>query len=58
MKSLDCEACTHALRKMNAFTIENVTRRWLLELLKNRCNHEESQNSCKDDDENETSEAI
>ena len=58
MKSSDCEACTHALRKMNASTIENATRCWLLKLLKNRCNHEESQSNCKDDDENKASKVI
>jgi len=57
-KSSDSEACTHALLKLNAFAIKNVTWYWLLELSNNRRDHERSQSSSKNDDENKVSEAI
>ncbi len=58
MKSLDDEACIHALLKLIASAIKNATRCWLLELLNNCHHHEESQSSNKDDDENKALEAI
>ena len=58
LKSSDDETCTHALLKLIAFAIKNVTKHQLLELLNNHCYHEESQSSCKNDDENEASEVI
>ncbi len=58
MKSSDDEACTHALLELIASAIKNATRCWLLELLNNRCHHEESQSNSEDDDENEALEAI
>ncbi len=58
MKSSDDEACTHALFKLIASAIKNAIKCWLLELLNNRCHHEESQSSNKNDDENEALEAI
>ncbi len=58
MKSSDDEACTHALLKLIAFAIKNVTKCWLLELLNNHHHHEEFQSSSEDDDENKALEAI
>lgn len=58
MGSSDCEACTHALRELNASAVKDATRRRLLELSKNRRNHEGSQSDCEDDDENGASEII
>ncbi len=58
MKSLNNEACTHALLELIAFAIKNATRCWLLELLNNHHHHEKSQSSSEDDDENEALEAI
>jgi len=58
MKSSDSEACTHALLELNASVIKNAMQRRLLELLNNRCDHERSQSSSENDDENEASEAI
>ena len=58
MKSLDDEACIHALLELITSAIKNATRCWLLKLLNNRCHHKESQSSSEDDDENEAFEAI
>ncbi len=58
LKSSDDETCTHALLELIAFAIKNVTRHWLLELSNNYHYHEESQSSCKNDDENKAFEAI
>ncbi len=58
IKSSDDEACTHALLKLIASVIKNVTRCWLFKLLNNHHHHEESQSSNEDDDENKALEAI
>ncbi len=58
LKSSDDKTCTNALLELIASVIKNVTRHWLLKLLNNHCYHEESQSSCKNDDENEASETI
>ena len=58
MKSSDSEACTHALLESNVSVIKNAMWCWLLELLNNHHDHERSQNSSENDDENEASEAI
>ena len=58
LKSSDDETCIHALLELIASAIKNVTRYQLLELSNNCCYHEESQSSCKNDDENEAFEAI
>ncbi len=58
LKSSNDETCTHALLELIASTIKNATRRQLLKLLNNHHYHEEFQSSCKNDDENEASEAI
>ena len=52
------EACTHALLKLIASAIKNVTRCWLFKLSNNCCHHKESQSDNEDDDENEALEAI
>ncbi len=58
LKSSDDKTCIYTLLKLIAFVIKNAMRHWLLKLLNNHCYHEESQSSCKNDDENKTSEAI
>ncbi len=58
LRSSNDETCTHALFELIASAIKNVMRCQLLELSNNHHYHEESQSSCKNDDENETSEAI
>jgi len=58
LKSSDDETCIHALLELIASAIKNATRRQLLKLSNNHCYHEESQSNCKNDDENEASEAI
>ncbi len=58
LKSSDNETCTNALLELIASVIKNVTRCQLLKLLNNHHYHEESQSSCKNDNENEASEAI
>ncbi len=58
MKSLDDEACTHALLELIAFAIKNVTKCWFLKLLNNHHYHEKFQSSSEDDDENKALEAI
>jgi len=58
LKSSNDETCIHALLELIASAIKNATRHRLLKLLNNRRYHEESQSSCKNDDENEASEAI
>ena len=58
LRSSNDKTCIHALLKLIASAIKNVTRRWLLELLNNHHYHKEFQSSCKNDDENEASEAI
>ncbi len=58
MKSLDDEACTHALLELIASAIKNATRCWLFKLLNNRHHHKESQSSSENDDENDALEAI
>jgi len=57
-KLSDSEACTHALLKLNASAIESAMQCQLLELLNNRCDHERSQSSSENDDENKASKAI
>ena len=57
-KLSDDEACIHALFKLITFAIKNAMKRWLFKLSNNRRYHEKSQSSCKNDDENEASEAI
>ncbi len=58
LKSSDNKTCTYALLELIASAIKNVTRCQLLKLLNNHRYHEESQSSCKNDDENEVSETI
>jgi len=58
LKSSNNETCTHALLELIASAIKNATRCQLLELLNNHRYHDESQSNCKNDDENEASEAI
>ncbi len=58
LKSSDDKTCTHALLELITFVIKNATKCQLLELLNNHRYHEESQSSCKNDDENEASKAI
>ncbi len=58
MKSLDDEACTHALLKLIASAIKNAIRCWLLELLNNHHHHKKSQSSSENNDENEALETI
>jgi len=58
IKSSNDEACIHALLKLIAFAIKNVTKYWLFKLLYNCYHHEESQSSSEDDDENKAFEAI
>jgi len=58
LKSSNDETCTHALLELIASAIKNATRHQLLKLLNNHCYYEEFQSSCKNDDENKTSEAI
>ncbi len=58
LKSSNDETCIHALFKLIAFAIKNVTKHQLLELSNNYHYHKEFQSSCKNDDENEASEAI
>ncbi len=58
LRSSDDETCTHALFELIASAIKNAMRRRLFKLLNNCRYHEESQSSCKNDDENEASEAI
>jgi len=58
MKSSDSEACTHALLELNASVIKNATRHRLLELSNNHHDHEKSQSSSENDDENRASEAT
>ncbi len=58
LKSSDDKTCTYALFKLIASAIKNAIKRWLLKLLNNHHYHKEFQSSCKNDDENETSEAI
>ncbi len=58
LRSSNDETCIYALLELITSAIKNVMRRWLLKLLNNHCYHEESQSSCKNDDENEASEAI
>ncbi len=58
LKSSNNETCTHALLELIAFAIKNTMKCWLLKLLNNHYYHEEFQSSCKNDDENETFEAI
>jgi len=58
LRSSDDETCINALLELIASAIKNVMKHQLLELLNNHCYHEESWSSCKNDDENEASEAI
>ncbi len=58
LKSSNDETCIYALLELITSAIKNVIKCWLLKLLKNRHYHEESQSNCKNDNENEASEAI
>ncbi len=58
IKSSDSKACTYALLELNASAIKNAMWYQFLELSNNHCDHERSQSSSKNDDENETFEAI
>ena len=58
MKLLDDKACIHALLKLIAFAIKNVTKCWFFKLFNNCYHHKEFQSSSENDDENEAFEAI
>jgi len=58
LKSSDDDTCIYALLELIASAIKNAIRCQLLKLLNNHRYHEEFQSSCKNDDENEASEAI
>ncbi len=58
LKSSNDETCTHALLELIAFAIKNIMKCQLFKLLNNCCYHEESQSSCKNDDENKAFKAI
>ncbi len=58
LKPSDDKTCIYALFELIAFVIKNVIKHQLLKLLNNHHYHEEFQSSCKNDDENKTSEVI
>ncbi len=58
LKSLNDETCIHALLELITSAIKNVIKCWLFKLLNNHYYHEESQSSCKNNDENEAFKTI
>jgi len=58
MKSSDSQAYSDSLFKLNASSIEYVTKHQLHELLNHHLNHEESQDNSENDDENKAAEAV
>ena len=58
MKSSDRQAYSDALLKLNASSIKYASRCRLHKLLSHHCNHEESQDNSKNDDENEAFKAV